>query len=122
MHRAHHLRQGSSRTIGERWMSLLAAVALVAFSIPQEQPLGIALRALVSQANTNVMFDEAAVAGKTASPLKMQGTLDEALKQLLEDTGLEWRFLNEATVVVGKPGTLPAPNTNTTTTTTRAAV
>lgn len=77
------------------------------FSIPQAQPLGAALRTLVGQANTNVMFDEADVAGKTAAPLQMQGTLNQALKQLLKDTGLEWRFLNDATVVVGVAGSLP---------------
>lgn len=77
------------------------------FTIPQNQPLGMALRALVSQANTNIMFDEAAVAGKTAVPLQLKGTLNEALQTLLQNTGLEYRFLNEATVVVAPAGSLP---------------
>src|SRR5262245_46012415 len=86
---------------------LAQAGATTRFEIPAGQSLATAIRSLVSQANTNVMFDEAAVEGKTVERLEMEGTLEEALKKLLVGTGLEWRFLNEATVVVGKAGSLP---------------
>jgi iron complex outermembrane recepter protein len=79
------------------------AAGSVRFDIA-EQPLGNALRALASQADTNVMFNEPLVSGRSAGPLKMEGTLGEALARILADTGITYRFLNEHTVVLEKQG------------------
>jgi iron complex outermembrane receptor protein len=79
------------------------AAATVRFNVAG-QSLGKALTDLASQANINVMFDEPEVKGKRSAPLQMDATLDEALTQMLADTGLSYRLLNERTVVVGVIG------------------
>lgn len=77
------------------------------FDVP-EQPLGDAIRALASQADTNVMFDETLLKGHLAQRLQMEGTLDEALNRVLAGTGLSARWLNERTVVVASPSDAPS--------------
>jgi iron complex outermembrane receptor protein len=64
------------------------------------QPLADSLRAVGSQSNTNILFDQSLVANRKAAALKADLTTDEALSRLLEGTGIRHEFLNETTVVL----------------------
>ena len=77
----------------------------VAIRLASSVPLADALRAVGSQANINVLFDPPLVAGRTVPALKADLTIDQALSQLLEGTGIKHEFLNEKTVVLEKAGT-----------------
>jgi len=87
------------------WIALLALTPILCFSqtapfdLPA-QPLAESLKALGAQANVNVLVPPALVDGKQAPSLKATLTVSEALSRLLKDTGLEFHFVNEQTVVI----------------------
>jgi len=66
----------------------------------QAQPLADALRIVAAQANTNILYDPSLVAGRRTTAVKMQSTLDDALKQLLSGSGLKHQYVNEKTVTL----------------------
>jgi outer membrane receptor for ferric coprogen and ferric-rhodotorulic acid len=59
-----------------------------AIEIPA-QPLGEALRGLAKQANLQILFDAALVAGRTSRAIEGHFTARAALAELLHDTALE---------------------------------
>jgi iron complex outermembrane receptor protein len=69
------------------------------FDLPA-QPLADSLRAVASQTNTNILFDRALVAGLSAKSLKAKRSVADALKQLLNGTGLTYRRVDERTVTI----------------------
>ncbi|MEJ1965034.1 MAG: STN domain-containing protein [Gammaproteobacteria bacterium] len=90
------------------WLLLLAvavagapafAQSRIHFDLPS-QSLAASLRALGSQASTNVLFESQSVEGRDAPALKAELTLDQALSMLLAGTGLKHRFLDDKTVMV----------------------
>ena len=71
------------------------------FNLPA-QSLAASLRAVGSQTSTNVLFDPPLVEGMNARVVVVtEGiTAEEAFKKLLAGTGLQYRFLDEKTVMV----------------------
>jgi iron complex outermembrane recepter protein len=65
--------------------------------------LADALNALARQSAVTLTFDAAQVRGKTVPALKKQLTREQALQQLLKDTGLQARSVNGATIIVPRP-------------------
>jgi len=65
------------------------------------QPLSESLAALGRQCNFNLLFDPAAVQGRTAPALRLSATVHEVLATLLAGSGLGYRFVDEKTVAVG---------------------
>ena len=64
------------------------------------QPLGEALRTLAKQANLQILFDAALVAGKPAHALNGNLSSRAALAALLRDTDLEAREQAPGVVVI----------------------
>jgi iron complex outermembrane recepter protein len=62
------------------------------------QPLGKALNAFAAQAGINVYFDPPEVEGIEAKAVKAELSVEEALRQLLEGTGLTYQNADEKTV------------------------
>jgi iron complex outermembrane receptor protein len=88
---------------------LANAQAVVDFVLP-EQPLANSLREIAARTSTNILFDRALVAGRTAPAIRARTTLRQALEQLLIDTNLTYRYLDENTItVVLRPA--PPPDT-----------
>ena len=71
----------------------------VKFNLPS-QSLAQSLRALASQTQTNILFDQALVRGLTARALDAELSLDQAMDLLLAGTGLTYRKTDEKTVVI----------------------
>lgn len=69
------------------------------FDLPP-QPLAESLTAVGIQAKINVVSKPSLVDGRQAPALKATLTPQQALTLLLADTGLEYRFVNEQTVVI----------------------
>src|SRR5579872_7030658 len=68
------------------------------------QSLADSLRALGKQANVNLLFEPALVAGLRAPAINAQLTAREALGRLLDGTHIEYWFLNDHTVVLRASG------------------
>jgi hypothetical protein len=84
------------------FMSLSAAAyaqVVLQFDV-QAQSLADALRIVATQTNTNILYDPSLVAGRQVGALKTQSTLDDALMQLLNGTGLKHQYVNEKTVTL----------------------
>ena len=64
------------------------------------QPLAQSLEAIGSATNTDVGFDAAEVSGMLAPSLDADFTVDDALKRVLEGTGLKAQHLNDHTIVI----------------------
>lgn len=79
--------------------SLTQAQAATDFTVPAE-PLAEALRAIASQTNTNILFDQQAVAGRSAKAIKARLSLDEALREVLSGTALTYRKSDERTIII----------------------
>lgn len=72
------------------------------FQLPAGK-LADALNALARQSAVTLTFDAAQVQGKSVPALKKQLTREQALQQLLKDTGLQARSVNGATIIVPRP-------------------
>lgn len=79
------------------------------FQIPA-QPLSAALETFGAQSGTDVIFAGALAAGKTSRPVEGSYTPDEALRRLLEGSGLTVRRANAGTFLVeaARPQAAPA--------------
>ena len=79
----------------------------VTFDLPA-QPLAQALTAFGRQAGMQIAVDSAAVAGKTSAPVRGAMTAEQALRQLLAGSGLNYQFTSASAVTVaGLPGAAP---------------
>src|ERR1700722_16166819 len=78
------------------------AQALYQFDLPT-QALSDTLRAIGSRSGINVAFDPAAVRGKTAPALSGSYTGEDAIKRVLEGTGLTMREVKEGSVLIVDP-------------------
>jgi iron complex outermembrane recepter protein len=83
-------------------LSAAQAWAMAHFDIPA-QPLADSLRAIGSQTSTNILFDPPLVAGRQAPAVKADLTTDQALSHLLVGTDIQYKFLNDTTVVLATP-------------------
>src|SRR5690242_8599851 len=79
------------------------------FDLPR-QALADSLRAVGSKAGTNVVFDPAAVRGKESPSLRGTYTAEEAIKRLLDGSGLSVRKTEGGSLLVsqGEGGAQPA--------------
>jgi iron complex outermembrane recepter protein len=75
----------------------LQAQTVASFDLPA-QPLVDSLKAIANQSNSNVFYEPGVVAGKQAKALKLSGTVDGALKELLEGTGLTYTYADDKTI------------------------
>ncbi|HZX70897.1 MAG TPA: secretin and TonB N-terminal domain-containing protein, partial [Rhodanobacter sp.] len=73
--------------------------ALQAYAISAGD-LANALDQLASQSKVQIIYPSELVRGKTAPAVSGQQTWREALQKLLADSGLEWGFVNDTTVVI----------------------
>ncbi|WP_153067123.1 TonB-dependent receptor [Steroidobacter cummioxidans] len=84
-------------------LTILAAAvnaqAMTEWDLP-EQPLAKSLREIAAQTDSNILFDKKLVDDQSAPPLKMKATTEQALKQVLEGTGLTYRHLDDKTVTI----------------------
>ncbi|KAF1017073.1 MAG: hypothetical protein GAK31_00332 [Stenotrophomonas maltophilia] len=88
----------------------LAAPGAVSQAIPP-QPLDNALNQLSSQTGIKFIYDAAAGNPTTRGVPAGQAT-EQALRQLLEGTGLRYRYINADTITIeGAPASAPAPKT-----------
>lgn len=69
------------------------------FNLPA-QSLAESLRAIAGQTSSNILFDRSLVDGLSAKPLNAYLTVEQALKSLLEGTGLTYRSTDEKTVMI----------------------
>jgi iron complex outermembrane recepter protein len=105
-----------------RWLTLLVvtitAVAPAAanprewarFDIPGGK-LVDSLTSFGEQCGLQVVYDTRFIEGKVAPAVEGKMPVGQALTRLLRDSGAEWEFVNDKTVVVREPG-LPAPQTD----------
>ncbi len=77
----------------------------IPFDIPA-QPLSQALTAFGRQSGLQIAVDSAAVAGKTSAPVSGSMTAEQALRQLLSGSGLNFQFTSATAVTVAGA---PAP-------------
>ena len=94
--------------------ALAAPVAVYAqvtypFDLPA-QALADSLREFGSQARINVIFDPAAVSGRSVPALKGSYTSKQALAKLLEGTGYAAEFTDATTVVIKPQKPKPTPD------------
>lgn len=82
------------------------ATGLYRFSIPAE-PLGDALSDLAKQAGLQVMISSKLVEGVQSRELKGAFSANEALRQLLANTGLQFTFVNPRTVAINAAASAP---------------
>jgi iron complex outermembrane recepter protein len=75
------------------------------FEIPS-QPLDQALKAFSATTDLLLSYEAGMTAGRTSSAISGRYTSEEALRRLLADTGLEYRFANDRTVTL-RPATNP---------------
>jgi hypothetical protein len=78
------------------------AQALYQFDLPT-QTLSDTLRAIGSKSGINVAFDPAAVRGKTAAALSGSYTGEDAIKRVLQGTGLTMREVKDGSVLILDP-------------------
>lgn len=86
------------------WFAVPVAQAQIAahFDIPA-QTLADSLRIVGSETHTDILFDAKLLAGRRAPALEGDLSAGAALSRLLAGTGIEYRYLNETTVVLA-PG------------------
>lgn len=65
--------------------------------------LGDSLARLGAQADVQLVYDPALVAGRKSRALRGTLSVDEALRRLLGDSGLQFRFIDTATVAIYRP-------------------
>ncbi|GFE90383.1 TonB-dependent receptor [Steroidobacter agaridevorans] len=87
------------------------AQAMTEWDLP-EQPLAKSLREIAAQTDSNIIFDRKLVNDQSAPPLKMKATTEQALKQVLEGTGLTYRHLDDKTVTIQLASTDPSITTS----------
>lgn len=87
------------------------AQAMTEWDLP-EQPLAKSLREIAAQTDSNIIFDKKLVNDQSAPPLKMKATTEQALKQVLEGTGLTYRHLDDKTVTIQLASTDPSTTTS----------
>jgi outer membrane receptor protein involved in Fe transport len=75
------------------------AQATIRFDLPA-QTLEASLRAISKNTDTNILIDRKLVAGLQAPALKAELSVDQAMNQLLEGTGLTYQYVNEHTIVL----------------------
>ncbi|WP_129776897.1 TonB-dependent receptor [Peristeroidobacter soli] len=96
-------------------LAILAAAAdaqaVTEWDLP-EQPLAKSLREIAAQTESNILFDKKLVNAQSAPPLKMKATTEQALKQLLEGTGLTYRHLDDKTVTIQLASAEPSATTS----------
>src|SRR3546814_553794 len=68
----------------------------------QAGSLGDALNQLARQSKLQIVYSPELVRGKTASAISGQLTWRAALERLLAGSDLEWRVINDATIVIKK--------------------
>jgi iron complex outermembrane receptor protein len=92
---------GALLVVAASWAAQAGAQnAHIQIDLP-EQSLSESLSAVGRQSNINVLFDAAAVQGRTAPALKLTATVHEVLSALLAGSGLGYRFVDDKTVAVG---------------------
>src|SRR5687767_5869529 len=69
------------------------AQAITSWDLPA-QPLADSLRAVAAMSDSNIIFDKKLVARRSALPLKTQASVEQALSQLLDGSGLTYRQLD----------------------------
>lgn len=89
------------------------AQAMTDWDLP-EQPLAKSLREIAAQTDSNIIFDKKLVNDQSAPPLKMKATTEQALKEVLEGTGLTYRHLDDKTVTIQLASTDPSSATSAT--------
>lgn len=77
----------------------VSAQAVTEWDLP-EQPLARSLRDIAAKTDSNIIFDKKLVKDQSAPSLKMKATTEQALKQVLEGTGLTYRQLDDKTVTI----------------------
>lgn len=77
--------------------------SIAQFSIPA-QPLSTALIDLSKQANIQILTSGHAVDGLHAPEVNGRFTLEAALEQLLKDSGFDYRFVDQSTLVLSPRG------------------
>jgi iron complex outermembrane receptor protein len=83
--------------------AVLAQAATYNFDIPS-QDLGAALRAFGREAHQQISFNGAAVSGKQSPALSGAYSADDALRQLLTGSGLDYRLAPSGVWIVGPTG------------------
>jgi len=71
--------------------------------------LADALDQLAHQSKVQIIYPSDLVRGKTAPAVSGQMTWREVLQKLLADSGLEWGFVNDTTVVIKRSGNTTKP-------------
>jgi len=87
----------------------LAQAATYNFDIPS-QDLGAALRTFAREAHQQISFNGAAVSGKQSPALNGAYSADDALRQLLSGSGLNYRLTPSGVWVVGPSGAAGGAN------------
>jgi iron complex outermembrane recepter protein len=67
------------------------------------QPLADAIQAVARQTNFNILVDPRLVAGRHSPPINRLLSVDQALSQLLDGTGLTVKFVDEKTITLIDP-------------------
>jgi iron complex outermembrane recepter protein len=75
------------------------AQATTLFNLPA-QPLSDSLRAIAAQTNSNILFDRKLVDGLNARPFRAELSIAGALAELLRDTELDYRRVDDQTVMI----------------------
>jgi outer membrane receptor protein involved in Fe transport len=75
------------------------AQTMTEWDLPK-QSLAQSLRDIAAQTDSNIIFDKKLVDGRSAPPLKMKASIEQALQRLLEGTGLTYRILDDKTVTI----------------------
>jgi iron complex outermembrane recepter protein len=86
-------------------------IRLAAFNI-EAQPLEDALNEFAQQANCQLLFQSDVVAKRTAPPLEGRLAPEAALRVLLQDSGLEYQFINTKTVAIRTAHAAAQPTDN----------
>lgn len=89
----------------------VSAQAVTEWDLP-EQPLAKSLREIAAQTDSNILFDKKLVNDQSAPSLKMKATTEQALKQVLEGTGLTYRHLDDKTVTIQLASAEPSATTS----------
>lgn len=84
-----------------------ARATVVKLDLPP-QPLAVSLREVGRASNTNVLFDPKLASGIVAPALNAEISTEQALRRLLEGSGISYEFLNDDTVVIATPEALTA--------------
>jgi|GEM_PF-675026 len=88
-----------------------AAADTFTFDVPA-QPLALSLRAIGSETKTNVFVDTSLVSSYQAQALKGTMTMEQAIARLLDETDLQYEFVNDRTVTImpeSKKAATPPP-------------